>query len=384
MEAVLVIISITYLVGIFRFERIAISHLAAWTIFLAWMELILLMGRHPKVAIYVHMFTTVFKVLLKCILMYSPGLIAFALSFYLLMPHNKTFPDPLQSLLKIFVMMVGELEYVDNFTWKSSSDNSSYGSNQIFFLIFLIAISIIIVNLLVGLTIGEVGVLRTRARAIRLKKMAVEIIRMEDFYSFKEGNAKRTCNCLLRLLQGELNLFSFLKNKSNMIYTGKVCVKPSQQRKKGYWFPSLSIQSNSEHINVYIYNEAERSAYEDERIGTLPYSVVVKTQETLDQKEEARLADEEKQEEAFDNLKMSNEKYNKTSNIAGSLPEYGDYIQRNQIIGLNNIEYLEKMERKIDHILACLKRPLEVNRMHSIEELIKASNNILLPKESDK
>ena len=76
--------------------------LAAISIFFAWFNLVLLLGKIPSVGIYIYMFTNVSKTLMFFIMIYSPALIAFAFCFYVLMPDDvKAFKNPGRSILKI-------------------------------------------------------------------------------------------------------------------------------------------------------------------------------------------------------------------------------------------------------------------------------------------
>ena len=70
---------------------------------------------------YIYLALEVLKILLIFFLVYSPVLIAFGLTFNMLLPGNHNFEDPITSMGKILAMMVGELEFEDNF----SSDQRS-------------------------------------------------------------------------------------------------------------------------------------------------------------------------------------------------------------------------------------------------------------------
>merc|ERR1712016_400965 len=94
------------------------------------------------------------------------------------MPNNDVFVDPGSSFLKIFTMMLGEMEYyplfAPNSEYTEAHGYSAIGSTQLVFVLFMISVGIIIVNLLVGLTIGELSTLMERARAIQLQHVAIE------------------------------------------------------------------------------------------------------------------------------------------------------------------------------------------------------------------
>ena len=74
---------------------------------------------------YIYLALEVLKILLIFLVVYSPVLIAFILAFNMFLPNNINFADPITSFGKIFAMMLGELEYKDNFYY----DHASFGSS---------------------------------------------------------------------------------------------------------------------------------------------------------------------------------------------------------------------------------------------------------------
>ena len=165
-----------YLVGIFFFPRVVNLHLAAWSVMLIWCDMTLLLGRIPSIGIYVYMWTHVLKTMIKVLIVFLPTLLAFSLSFFVLLPSNEAFADPMTAMLKSIAMMVGELDFVDNFTIdKSIQADDSEVTLQILFLLFVLFVSIIIANLIIGLTVSEIDDLYNEARAIRLQKMVTQV-----------------------------------------------------------------------------------------------------------------------------------------------------------------------------------------------------------------
>ena len=93
-------------------------------ILLSWIELVLMIGRHPRLAacnIYSTMFFSVLKTFLAFLAWYSLFIISFSLSFYILLhddtgQEDKEYPYFDQvglTLVKTFSMFVGELEFSD-------------------------------------------------------------------------------------------------------------------------------------------------------------------------------------------------------------------------------------------------------------------------------
>ena len=101
---------------------------------------------------------------------------AFSFAFYVLIPRSASFNDPVTAILKVISMMVGELEYGDNFTVDNSlKDDDVVGTLLIIFILFVVLVTIIIANLIIALTVSEIDVLYKQGRAIRLHKGVVQV-----------------------------------------------------------------------------------------------------------------------------------------------------------------------------------------------------------------
>ena len=171
------ILSAGYLIGIFFLPRVVNLHLGAWSILLTWFDMTLLLGRIPAIGIYVYMWTHVLRTMVKVLVVFLPTLLAFSFSFYVLLPTNSAFNDPVTAIFKSIAMMIGELDYADNFTVDGSlASDDTVGTLQIMFALFVFFITIIIANLIIGLTVSEIEVLYNEARAIRLEKMVTQVI----------------------------------------------------------------------------------------------------------------------------------------------------------------------------------------------------------------
>merc|ERR550519_2814253 len=152
-------------------------HLAAIAIVLSWGELIVLVGRHPKLKeynIYVTMFLRVLKTFLLFFTWYCLFIIAFGLGFFILLHKNyeadnqeevskeeyKFFDEVWLSLVKTTTMLAGELEFSDiPIELNSHLAPLAY----IFFLSFVFLIVIVLFNLLNGLAVSDTGLIREKA-----------------------------------------------------------------------------------------------------------------------------------------------------------------------------------------------------------------------------
>ena len=176
LEIMVIMLTFTYLLGIFLFPRVVILHLSAWTIFIAWINMTILFGHFPKIGKYVSMFNDVFKEVMKFLVVYLPTLLAFAFSFYVLLPRSDGFDNPVTAILKVLSMMIGELDYESNFTTDISRE-SDYAifSTQILYVFFLVMVSIITANLIIGMTVGKIAQLEKCARSLQLEESVIQV-----------------------------------------------------------------------------------------------------------------------------------------------------------------------------------------------------------------
>lgn len=165
-------------------------HVAAIGIFFAWLELMMIVGRFPIFGLYIQMFTTVAKNFSKFLLAYCCLLIAFALSFGVLFADYKSFKDIEKSLLKVVIMMSGELEFEDMFYPDDPDDSRSAwikinglpyaGTAHVFYLMFVILVTIILNNLIVGLAVSDIQGLQMSAGLDRLVRQAELMAHLES------------------------------------------------------------------------------------------------------------------------------------------------------------------------------------------------------------
>jgi hypothetical protein len=211
--------AISYLVTLYTYHSIS-SHFGALAVLLAWMELTLLMGRFPAIGIYVYMSVHVTKMLITFFLFYATILIGFAFAFHLLLPQHPSFDNPLTSSLKVLVMMSGEFDFEDNFLWQSVEGKGSNGTAQAVFLFFFFIVSIVISNLLIGMTVSKTEELFKKAGLIKLEKMAEQIMGLEDIVNQKTSFVAFLPEFIRRVLIEKTQIFPQLnaRNMGNFFY----------------------------------------------------------------------------------------------------------------------------------------------------------------------
>jgi len=222
--------------------------LSAAVLLFSWIEFVTMVGRHPRLSsynIYSTMFYRVLKTFISFLTWYSLFIIAFALSFYILLHDDngqeKDYPffDNVGfTLVKTFSMFVGELEFSD------IPFNSPF--SYFFFLTFVFLIVVVLMNLLNGLAVSDTGLIREEAE-IHAHVSRVEVISQAEATLLgdpahllrghgwvsklvptcglrrKLGSALR-CQTFFRTItasNGILLFYSFLPNKTLVVYPNK-------------------------------------------------------------------------------------------------------------------------------------------------------------------
>ncbi|KAJ8026830.1 Transient receptor potential cation channel subfamily A member 1-like [Holothuria leucospilota] len=154
----------------------------AFAIFFAWLNLILFIQKFPQLGIYVVMFTDILKTFLKFCVVFFLFIVSFAMAFYTLLMNQEPFNRFQYSLVKTFVMMIGEFEYdtifhSQDYLTSPDLDKASDvyfleklfypGSTYTIFVVFAIIMSILIMNLLVGLAVDDIKAVQEQARLQR-------------------------------------------------------------------------------------------------------------------------------------------------------------------------------------------------------------------------
>ncbi|KAJ3611434.1 hypothetical protein NHX12_021449, partial [Muraenolepis orangiensis] len=145
----------------------------ALAVFHSWVCFLLYLQRFDRFGIYVVMFGEIMKTLVSIVLLFLFLMIAFGLGFHALMLNQKEFETLPLSVIQIFVMMIGELNYESNFL-KPNLDNKLPFTllTYVLFIEFALLMPILLVNLLIGLAVGDIAEVQKNAA---LKRMAMQI-----------------------------------------------------------------------------------------------------------------------------------------------------------------------------------------------------------------
>ncbi|ROL44610.1 Transient receptor potential cation channel subfamily A member 1 [Anabarilius grahami] len=139
----------------------------------SWINLLLYLQRFERIGIYVVMFREISQTLLSIIVLFFYLILGFALAFYALMIEQQHFGKMFLSLLQTFVMMVGEINYQDNFLKPYLQGDLTFPNLTLaIFIWFVLLVPILLMNLLIGLAVGDIAEVQTNAC---LKRIAMQI-----------------------------------------------------------------------------------------------------------------------------------------------------------------------------------------------------------------
>lgn len=145
----------------------------AIAIYLYWMNFLLYLQRFENCGIFIVMLEVIMKTLLRSTVVFVFLLLAFGLSFYVLLNLQDAFSSPLLSILQTFSMMLGDISYRDSFL-------EPYLRNELVYpvlsfaqlIVFTMFVPIVLMNLLIGLAVGDIAEVQKHAL---LKRIAMQV-----------------------------------------------------------------------------------------------------------------------------------------------------------------------------------------------------------------
>ena len=343
MEIAMLTMAIAYVVTLV-FSLDISPHFGAISILIAWLDFFFMLGRFPSVGHYIFMCWTVSKMIVRFVAIFIFIILGFAISFHMLLPSTNSFDQLWISGLKCLVMMSGEFEFEDVFTsdavthaglddsnvavisdciFNCSQNNDSPidlniilnianctvkcmkihepspSSNlnvnltpQLIFILFFFLVSIVISNLLIGLTVNRTDEVEKASVGLRLERTLQQVVSIEDFLLDKIARSKFLPGSFKDWLINMTQLFSyldlaynrselFLRKKSSSGY--KICIRPYETVKetwneyKQFDFFGLSALLNLDGHFVYLYNEKYGSVGTRLKRLALPESIVTRS-----------------------------------------------------------------------------------------------------------
>ncbi|XP_053381087.1 transient receptor potential cation channel subfamily A member 1 homolog [Mercenaria mercenaria] len=148
------------------------------SVFLAWINMLFIIQKFEWFGIYVVMLFRVAKVFMKFFLVFFLLIVAFAVSFHGLFQNQEQFSTVWISVVKTTAMMIGEIDFGTIFF--DEVVHYEYIS-YMFFYIFLMFMTIVLINLLVGLSVENIQEFQKEADLTKKEmqvKFALEVERI--------------------------------------------------------------------------------------------------------------------------------------------------------------------------------------------------------------
>ena len=171
--------------------------ISAFCVTLAWINLLFYMRALPGVGKYILLFQDVIQRFVKVFFVVFVFVMGFATSFHMLLSHREGFEYWGDSILKTIIMMSGEMEYGEIFFKEippeGFEDDWDLGHEHVpfpfftyaLFVAFFFLVSIVALNVLVGLAIEDIRVSLNKANIRMLKMRYGYIWKMEQSFGFK-------------------------------------------------------------------------------------------------------------------------------------------------------------------------------------------------------
>lgn len=157
------------------------NYVGAFGVLCGWTNLMLMVGQLPSFGTYVAMFTHIQFEFAKLLLAYSGLLIGFALSFCVIFVSEPSFGNPFTGLIKVLAMMAGDVDF-EGLINQDILDGSYIiyhplsVCSQILITLFIIFVTVILMNLLVGIAVNDIQSLRNHAGLTKLVRQAKMIL----------------------------------------------------------------------------------------------------------------------------------------------------------------------------------------------------------------
>ncbi|RDD43947.1 Transient receptor potential cation channel subfamily A member 1 [Trichoplax sp. H2] len=150
------------------------------TIFLAYFALVMQFQRMEIFGIYVLMLKSMLITILKVVLVVFSLIQGFALSFYMLAPNESVLFNVPIAWIKVLDMMIGEIDYRSVFIDGIESGRIKYPHGimvLIMLVVFMFLMPILVMNLMIGLAIGDIDRVQKEAS---LKRLTIQVEFLDD------------------------------------------------------------------------------------------------------------------------------------------------------------------------------------------------------------
>ncbi|KAE9414822.1 hypothetical protein Angca_007770 [Angiostrongylus cantonensis] len=186
---------------------------AAVCAFLSWMNLLLLIRKLPRFGIYVVMFFDVLRTFSRFFIVFALFVVAFSIAFFVMMQNRPEFSSVPSAVLKTTVMMIGEFEFTAIFHGDAESHPERLFGHAIAYLIFLffcVIMTILLMNLLVGLAVDDIKSVLEEAKLKRLSMQADLVLQIEASIPYIR---KLTSRSSVRIYPNRTSFLKRLRNR---------------------------------------------------------------------------------------------------------------------------------------------------------------------------
>ncbi|XP_067888757.1 transient receptor potential cation channel subfamily A member 1b [Heterodontus francisci] len=141
--------------------------------YVTWVNFLLYLQRFDICGIYVVMFGEILNTLFHIMALFLFLILAFGFTFYILLYEQMAYGTPVLSVMKTLIMMLGDINYNENFLVPYNTNKMPYPLLTFAALIiFLLFIPILLMNLLIGLAVGDIAEVQ---RTASLKRITMQI-----------------------------------------------------------------------------------------------------------------------------------------------------------------------------------------------------------------
>ncbi|KAI3381682.1 hypothetical protein SNEBB_004577 [Seison nebaliae] len=182
-------------------------------IFSAWFSFVIFLQKFPTFGIFVVMFQQIVRTFMKFLIIFFFFIFSFAVVFYMTLQVQMPFETLPSAFMKTMVMMIGEYEF-NNIFFRDNDEIKYYQPFYVLSLITFIALmfllSLVVMNLLVGLAIDDIQAVMEQATLRRLAMKVKLCLYIESVIPL---------SILRKLYVRNINLQrSGLMNESNWIF----------------------------------------------------------------------------------------------------------------------------------------------------------------------
>ena len=251
-----IITTLIYLITIWVDPNLALNF-GVWAMLLGWVNLTFYISEFPFIGTIVHAILNVTLSLLPVFVIVLPILCGFMFFFnFTLASDHGAVSDIGKTFLKTIAMMLGNIEIKEfngpefNTTTNASSDfKLAMGSNEIGIFGFMMLISVIVMNVMIGLTVNRIDEFLKQAHLIFQEKTLNAIYRFEKINRLNKTSLWNKVEVSLQPKKSNFNIiFSiilrvgrFLKNDVDYL-EHKATITSSNNSKQSISISSLVLE----------------------------------------------------------------------------------------------------------------------------------------------